>query len=151
MKKAAAIKEMKVLNLKELRSFLGACNFFRRHIPNFSASSHVLTDLTKKGVVWRWTDKEESHFKELKEKLGSVRALGEPREGGEILMVTDASKVGGGAALYQWQKLDKAQAESIGRVLGVNNDGTVQIVCEADEKLVPLGYFNWRWNDARKK
>ena len=34
--------------LHYLRSFVGACNFYRRHIHNFTYSSALLTDLIKK-------------------------------------------------------------------------------------------------------
>lgn len=49
-KKVAALETSKVGNLKELRSFLGACNFYRRHIKAFSHTSACLTELTKKDV-----------------------------------------------------------------------------------------------------
>ena len=34
-------------NLKELREFIGFCNYYRRHINNFSKYSKCLTDLTR--------------------------------------------------------------------------------------------------------
>ena len=37
-------------NLKELRGFIGLCNYYRRHINNFSKYSKYLTDLTRKEV-----------------------------------------------------------------------------------------------------
>ena len=41
--------------LHDVRSFVGACNFYRRHIHNFTYSSAPLTDLIKKTTPWRWT------------------------------------------------------------------------------------------------
>ena len=52
--------------LHDVRSFIGACNFYRRHIHNFTYSSAPLTDPIKKTNPWRWTDKEEACFQELK-------------------------------------------------------------------------------------
>ena len=49
-KKVEAIMKAKITNPKDLQSFLGGMNFFRRHIPKFSESSHILTDLLKKGT-----------------------------------------------------------------------------------------------------
>ena len=45
--------------LHDVQSFIRACNFYRRHIHNFSYSSAPLTDLIKKNNPWRWTNKEE--------------------------------------------------------------------------------------------
>ena len=88
--------------LHNVRSFIGACNFHRRHIHNFTYSSAPLTDLIKKTNAWRWTDKEEACFQELKKKISSTNCLGVPRPKGEIILVTDACDVGGGGTLYQW-------------------------------------------------
>ena len=81
--------------LHDVRSFIGACNFYRRHIHNFTYSSAPLTDLIKKTNPWRWTDKEEACFQELKRKISSTNCLGVPRPKDEIILVTDACDVGG--------------------------------------------------------
>ena len=39
--------------LHEVRNFVGACNFFRRHIHNLTYSSAPLTDLIKKKSCFR--------------------------------------------------------------------------------------------------
>ena len=55
-----------------------ACNFYRRHIHNFTYSSAPLTDLIKKTTPWRWTAREEECFQELKKKIASSNCLGVP-------------------------------------------------------------------------
>ena len=92
--------------LHDVRSFIGACNFYRRHIHNFTYSSAPLTDLIKKTNPWRWTDKEEACFHELKRKISSTNCLGVPSPKNEIILVTDACDVGGAGTLYQWQELN---------------------------------------------
>ena len=82
--------------LHDVRSFVGACNFYRRHIHNFTYSSAPLTDLIKKTTPWRWTAREEECFQELKKKIASSNCLGVPRPKSEIVLITDASDVGGG-------------------------------------------------------
>ena len=82
--------------LHNVRSFVGACNFYRRHIHNFTYSSGPLTDLIKKTTPCRWTAREEGCFQELKKKIASSNCLGVPRPKGEIVLITDASDVGGG-------------------------------------------------------
>ena len=48
--------------LHDVRIFVGACNFYRRHIHNFTYSSAPLTVLIKKTGPWRWTAREEECF-----------------------------------------------------------------------------------------
>ena len=81
--------------LHDVRSFIGACNFYRRHIKNFTYTSAVLTDLIKKSTTWRWGPQEQQAFDELKDKVANAKCLGVPRAQGEIILVTDASNVGG--------------------------------------------------------
>ena len=42
-------------NVKETQSFLGFCNYYRRYIKNYSSIAKVLTDLTHKDIVFKWT------------------------------------------------------------------------------------------------
>ena len=81
--------------LHDVRSFICVCNFYRRHIHNFMYSSAPLTHLIKKINPWRWTDKEEACFQELKKKISSTNCLGVPRPKGKKILVTDACDVGG--------------------------------------------------------
>ena len=39
--------------LHDVRSLIGASNFYRRHIKNFTYSSAILTNLIKKSTTWR--------------------------------------------------------------------------------------------------
>ena len=74
---------------------MGACYFHRRHIHNFTYSPAPLTDLIKKPTPWRWTAREEECFQGLKKKIASSSCLGVLRSKGEIVLITDASDVGG--------------------------------------------------------
>ena len=51
---------------RQVRSFIGGCNFYRRHIHKFTYSSAPLTDLIKNTNPWQCTNKEEACFQELK-------------------------------------------------------------------------------------
>ena len=79
----------------DLWRFIGACNFCCQHAHNFTYSSATLTDLIKKSNPWRWTDKEEACFQELKKKISSTNCLGVPRLKGVIILVIDAGDAGG--------------------------------------------------------
>ena len=95
--------------LHDVRSFVGACNFYRGPIHNFTYSSAPVTDLIKKTTPWRWTATEKESFQELKKNISSSNCLGVPRPKGEIVLITDASDVGGAGTIYQWQELNPAE------------------------------------------
>jgi hypothetical protein len=46
--------------------FLGFTNFYRRFIRDFSHHARPLFDLTKDGIRWSWSEKEQSAFDSLK-------------------------------------------------------------------------------------
>ncbi|EPS71717.1 hypothetical protein M569_03042, partial [Genlisea aurea] len=76
--KVQTILNAKIQNLKDLRSFLGAANFYRRHIHNFTFSSAPLTEKLKKDVPWSWGPLEQKAFEDLRAKLASPNRLGVP-------------------------------------------------------------------------
>ena len=77
-----------------------------RHIKNFTYTSAILTDLIKSST-WPQGPQEEKVFDELKVKVANPQCLGVPKVQGEISLVTDASNVGGGRTLFQWQAPEK--------------------------------------------
>ena len=87
----ASIRDDKIRGIKDIRAFLGFCNLYRRHIPTFTYSTHLLTDLTRNTVPWKWTPEHEAQFQEVKEKLSSLRLLGTPAPDGEFVVITHAS------------------------------------------------------------
>ena len=98
--------------LHDLRSFIGACNFYRRHIKTLTYTSAILTDLIKKSTTWRWGPQEKQAFDELKDKVANAKCLGLLRAHGVIFLVTDTSNVGGGGTLFQSQALEKEEFDS---------------------------------------
>ena len=98
--------------LHDVRSFIRACNFYRRHIKSFTYTSAILTDLIKKSTTWRWGPQEQQAFDELKDKVSNAKCLGVPRAQWEILLVTNASNLGGDGTLFQWQALGKEEFDS---------------------------------------
>ena len=93
--------------LHDVRSFIWACNFYRRHIKNFTYTSTIMTHLINKSTTWRRGPQEQQAFDELKDKVAKAKCLGVPTAQGEIIMVTDGRNVGGGETLFQWQALEK--------------------------------------------
>ena len=56
-------------SVKQVRSFLGMINFYRKFISKFSEIATPLTRLTKKDVDFRWTEDCQKAFDILKEKI----------------------------------------------------------------------------------
>ena len=44
--------------------------------------------------------------------MANAKCLGMPGSQGEIILVTDASNVGAGGTLFQWQALEKEEFDS---------------------------------------
>ena len=98
--------------LHDVRNFIGACNFYRRQIKNFTYTSAILTDLVKKSTTWRWGPQAQQAFDELRDKVANAKCLSVPRAQAEIILVTDARNVGRGGMLFQWQALEKEEFNS---------------------------------------
>ena len=114
-------------------------------------SSAPLTELIKKTTPWRWTAREEECFQELKKKIAFSNCLRVPRPKGEIVLITDASDVGGGGTIYQWQELNPAELTHCHyRTSGLNRDTSLKHDYPTSEwRLVAVGHWNGKWNQAR--
>ena len=89
--------------LKDVRAYIGFCQYYRRFIFQFSAIARPLPELTRKNVKFVWTPKCQASFDELKEKLTSAPVVSLPRDEGEFCLDTDASGWSIGAVLSQTQ------------------------------------------------
>ena len=84
---------------QELQSFLGYMSYVRRHVPDLSRVTPVLSALLKKDVRFEWTDKHEKAFQQCKKLAGNMATLAHFDESKELVLTTDASPVGIGACL----------------------------------------------------
>ena len=89
--------------LKELRSFLGFCNFYRRFIRDYSQIARPLNDLTKNDTPFTWDEPQQAAFKKLKDAILSEQVLVHPDIEKPYLVETDASNYAYGAVLSQQQ------------------------------------------------
>jgi hypothetical protein len=62
-------------NVPEIRSFLGLAGYYRRFIEGFSKIVKPLTSLLEKGRKFKWDDKCQACFEELKKKLTTAPVL----------------------------------------------------------------------------
>ncbi|XP_071487082.1 uncharacterized protein [Diadema antillarum] len=102
--KLKAIQEVSQPQTKrELRSFLGMANYYRKFIPNYAAVAAPLTDRTRNAEPnkVKWETSQEQAFTTLKEKLSNPPILHLPDLSQDFILRTDASNVGLGAVLLQ--------------------------------------------------
>ena len=100
--KVEAIKNMlPPSNVKEVRSFVGLCSYYRRFIPNFSQIAEPILDLTKKYARFIWTAECQKSFDYIKDSLSVVPLLMYPDTNKPYVLYTDASDTCIGACLSQ--------------------------------------------------
>ena len=107
--------------MKQVQKYLGLCGYYRQFIKGFSEVAAPLTHLTRKDVVFKWTDDAQNSFDKLKTALCTAPVLAYPQPEGKFILDKDASNIGNGAVLQQEQdgkekviayaskKLDKVQ------------------------------------------
>ena len=88
-------------NRKEVQSFLGFTNFYRRFIQDFSHHAQPLFDLTRNDVKWHWTSEEQSAFDSLKSAVTSTPILASPDNSCPFRIEADSSDFATGAVLSQ--------------------------------------------------
>ena len=87
--------------VREVRSFIGMCSYYRRFIPSFSEIAEPIISLTRKFARFNWTDDCQLAFEKLKEKLVELPLLSFPDPNLPYTLYTDASDKCIGACLTQ--------------------------------------------------
>ena len=87
--------------VKQVRSFLGFCNFYRLFIKGFATHARPLNRLTRKDTDWHWGQTEEDAFTKLKTLVTSEPVLAHPDLRDQFEMEVDASGFAVGAVLMQ--------------------------------------------------
>ena len=77
--------------VKDIQSFLGFANFYRRFISNYSDIVVPLTWLTRKGTTWNFSDSTRKAFEALKSAFTSAPILTHWIPDKPIIIETDAS------------------------------------------------------------
>jgi ADP-ribose pyrophosphatase YjhB (NUDIX family) len=100
--KTKAIEEWPVpAKVKDVQSFLGFANFYRRFIQDFSKISKPLTSLIKKNQKWNWTPEAQIAFETLKKCFTTKPILQLPDEQKQFVIEADSSDYATGAILLQ--------------------------------------------------
>lgn len=108
-------------NVRDVQSFLGFANFYRRFVRNFSIIASPLTRLTKKDVKFLWDDKCQRAFDLLKKAFTSDK----------ILLHFDPDK-------ETWVETDSSDHVSAGILSQLDDEGVLR----------PVAYFSRKHNPA---
>jgi hypothetical protein len=92
---------------KEVQSFLGFTNFYRRFIQDFSHHARPLFDLTSKNAPWTWGEAQQTAFNELKRAVTSQPVLMFADDARPFCIEADSSDFATSAVLSQQSAADK--------------------------------------------
>ena len=88
-------------SVHDVRSFLGLASYYRRFVRGFSELAKPLTQMTKQGVEWDWSEAQHRAFNRLKLALTTAPVLRLPDFDRQFVVTTDASDAAVGAILEQ--------------------------------------------------
>ena len=86
-------------NVHELRILLGKLNYYHPFIPDYHRKVMPLVRLTRKEVTFKWTAEQQSALEDILKCITSDKVLAYGDEPGELVLKTDASKLGIGGVL----------------------------------------------------
>ena len=100
--KVTALTSRKPPNtVKELQSFIGFCNYYRKFVKDFSEIAGPLYSLLKSDKEWNWTPECQESFDKLIRHLTSSPILRQPDFSRTFIVNDDASNEAMGAVLDQ--------------------------------------------------
>lgn len=103
--------------VKDVRSFLGLCNYYRRFVEGFAKIASPLNHLTRKDVPFVWSAECQAAFDHLKTRLCSPPILAYPIFDQPFHLYTDASQF------------------ALGYILGQNIDGKEHVIAYGGREL----------------
>ena len=129
-------------NLNQLRSYLGAINWYRKFIPNMSSLQAPLDKLLKKDAAFDWTPECQKSFEEFKRILTSDLTLTHYDPALPIIVSADASSVGIGATICHRMTDNKIKVvQYASRALTKAEQGYSQIEREALDLIYAVTKF----------
>jgi transposase InsO family protein len=88
-------------NVREVRSFVGLANYYRRFVPGMSEKVGPLIKLTKKNARFHWDNTTKESFEQVKQALTTSPTLAYPDPDKSFILDVDASADSVGAVLSQ--------------------------------------------------
>ena len=99
---------------KQVKSFLGVCNYYRKFIQGYAKLASPLTKLTAKDIKFSWGPEQADAFQTLKQRLLSAPILVYPDFQKPFIISTDASDQAIGYVLGQRDQQGREQAIAYG-------------------------------------
>lgn len=90
--------------IKQVRGFLGLAGWYRRFISNFSTVVYPVTEVLSTKRKFNWTTEAQDSFNQIKTLLTSAPVLTNPDFNKKFYLHCDASDVGIGAVLVQYDE-----------------------------------------------
>ena len=90
--------------VKECRSFCGMVNYMSMFLPSLQEKLIPIYLITRKGIPFYWGEEQQKAFESIKKDVTNAPVLLMPNSTGHFVLVSDTSKIGCGAALYQKQR-----------------------------------------------
>jgi hypothetical protein len=87
--------------VKDIQSFLGFANFYRRFIQDFSGMAKPITKLLRKTQKWNWGEEQDQAFTAIKEAFTKSPILAMPNMNEPFIIECDASDFATGGILSQ--------------------------------------------------
>jgi len=87
--------------IRQVRQFLGATGFFRKHVDNYATLAAPLTRLLRKDEKFVWGNEQQKAFEDLKHRLVTAPVLRKPNFERSFEVHSDASGVAIGSCLMQ--------------------------------------------------
>ena len=87
------------IECKEVISFLGLANLYRKFIQDYAQVARSLNDLLKKDIIFEWKEAQQHTFDTLEEKFMTAPILAYPDNDCQFHLECDASNYATGAVL----------------------------------------------------
>ena len=110
-------------NVKQVQSFLGLCNYYKRFVKDFATIATPLSNLTQKDVSIKWGAAEKFAFEKLKMKLTEAPILRSADLNIPYELTSDASQTGVGAVLRQMDEIGYRHVAYASRKLNPTEQG----------------------------
>lgn len=91
---------------KGVKRVLGMFFYYRKFVPNFAMIAEPLTDLTRKGKIFKWQTEQQRAYESIIDALKKNATLSHFNHKDPILVKTDASRKGAAGILLQKQGID---------------------------------------------
>jgi len=85
--------------VQDVRKFLGLANYYRQFVKDFAKVALPMNKLTRKDKKWKWGDKQQKAFEQLKRVFTTRPVLATPELDKEFRVEIDALKFATGEVL----------------------------------------------------